>query len=67
MILVCVDPSLTALLSSKRIVMQDEQMQRDPLANSCAHALDEDIAAFPAADMRAGRANSADPAMTATP
>jgi len=34
--------------------------------NLFARALDEDIAA-PAADMRAGRANSADPAMTATP
>jgi hypothetical protein len=47
--------------------MQDDQMQRDLLANFCARALDEDIAASPAADMRAGRGNSADLAMTATP
>jgi hypothetical protein len=47
--------------------MQDEQMQRDLLANFCARTLDADIAASPAADMRPGRANSADLAMTATP
>jgi hypothetical protein len=47
--------------------MQDEQMQRDLLANFCARALDKDIAASPAADMRAGRANSANPAITASP
>jgi len=47
--------------------MQDEQMQRDLLANFCARALDEDIAASPVVDMRAGRGNSADLAMTATP
>jgi hypothetical protein len=67
-ILVCVNPSLPALLSSKpRTVMQDEQMQRDLLAKFCARALDEDIAVSPAADVRAGRASSADPAMTASP
>jgi hypothetical protein len=47
--------------------MQDEQMQRDLLTNFCARALDEDIAASPAADMRAGRADPADPPMTASP
>jgi hypothetical protein len=48
MILVRVNPSSPALLSSKpRIVMQDEQMQRDPLSNFCARLLDEDIAASP--------------------
>ncbi|WP_313864096.1 hypothetical protein [Mycobacterium sp.] len=61
-------PIVPALLSSKpRTVMQDDQMQRDLLANFCARALDEDIAASPVADMRAGRGNSADLAMTATP
>jgi hypothetical protein len=46
--------------------MQDEQMQRDLLASFFAPPLNEDMAPAPAADMRAGRANSAGPAMTAS-